>query len=281
MMRPLFLEFPDAGGAWTLDHLAPGQFMWGRDLMVAPAPHGESPAPYPVLLPPGDWYDYWTGRLVTGARDAEVMVEGRLRPAGGGGGTGLRLLTVTPRRETLPVYVRAGAIVPRHGVIQSTAEVPQGPLELHVFPAAECRGSVYADDGVGFAYRDGGFLRCRYRGERSADGLAVREESAEGSFQPWWRDIAVILHDVPPPWPRSWSNGRRCMRAFHGGPRRSPCPARFGGPADQAHERIERRASRLTRDQPNELVPQALHALTDRAPACRSDEQSYGTKRLV
>lgn len=199
MMRPLFLEFPDAGGPWTLDHLAPGQFMWGRDLMVAPAPHGESPAPYPVLLPPGDWYDYWTGRLVTGARDAEVMVEGRLRPASGGGGTGLRLLMVTPRRETLPVYVRAGAIVPRHGVIQSTAEVPQGPLELHVFPAAECRGSVYADDGIGFAYRDGGFLRCRYRGDWSADGLAVREESAEGSFQPWWREIAVILHDVPPP----------------------------------------------------------------------------------
>ncbi len=199
MMRPLFLEFPGVGGAWTLDHLAPTQFMWGDALMVAPAPHGESSAPYPVLLPPGDWYDYWTGRLVTDTRDAEVMVEGRVRPVSGIGGAGLRLLQVVPRLEVLPVYVRAGAIVPRHGVIQSTAEVPQGPLELHVYPAAECHGSLYVDDGLGHAHRDGGYLRCRYRGERSSDGLVVREERAEGRFEPWWGEIAVILHDVPPP----------------------------------------------------------------------------------
>ena len=198
MMRPLFLEFPEAGGAWTLDHLAPGQFMWGDELMVAPAPLGESPAPYQVLLPPGDWYDYWTGRLVSGAKDVRVTVEGRAQ-AGGDGGSGLRMLTVTPRDDILPVFVRAGAIVPRHGVIQSTVEVPQGPLELHVYPGRTCRGSLYVDDGVGFAYRDGGFRRCRYRGEDSEGALVVREEAAHGSFPAWWNEVAVTLHDVAPP----------------------------------------------------------------------------------
>ncbi len=198
MMRPLFLEFPDASCEWTLDHLAPAQFMWGGQLMVAPAPFGESPAPYQVLLPPGEWYDERTGRLVVGAGPARVAVEGRALP-GGDGGSGLRLLQVTPDDAILPVFVRAGAIIPRQAVVQSTAEVPLGPLELHVYPADTCDGALYADDGVSLGYRDGLFLRCRYRGERTADGLVVRELAQEGRYEPWWHAIAVILHDVGPP----------------------------------------------------------------------------------
>ena len=197
MMRPLFLEFPDAGDGWTLDHLAPTQFMWGDHLLVAPAPHGESPAPYAVLLPPGDWYDHRTGRLVVDAEPARVTVEGRVRK-GGDGRSGLRLLSVTPSDDSMPAYVRAGAIIPRHGVIQSTAEVPGGPLELHVYPAGSCRGSLYADDGASHAHHTGSFRRCRYDGDRQGDDLLLREAVTQGDLGPWWRQIALILHDVPP-----------------------------------------------------------------------------------
>jgi alpha-glucosidase len=198
MMRPMFLEFPDAGGAWTLDHAAPAQFMWGPDLLVAPPPHGESPAPYQVLLPPGDWFDFQTGlRVGAEARNAVVSIEGRAQ-AGGDGSSGLRVLSVTPA-EVLPVFVRAGSIIPRHGVIQSTGEVPQGPLALHVYPGPDCRGSLYLDDGTSPAYRAGHFLRCDLRCEDTVEGLTVRQARSEGPFQPWWQEIEIILHDVDEP----------------------------------------------------------------------------------
>ena len=196
MMRPMFLEFPEAGGRWTLDHAAPTQFMWGPDLLVAPVPHGEQPSPYAVLLPPGDWYDYWTGLRVE-APDAVITVEGRvrLRTEGDAPGSGLRLLPVTPTLEVLPVLVRAGAIIPRQPPVQSTEQVPDGPLQLHVYPGPNCRGALYADDGTSFAYRDGGFLRSTFRCEETAEGLLVREAERAGAFRPWWQEIEVVVHD--------------------------------------------------------------------------------------
>ncbi len=198
MMRPMFLQFPEAGGRWTLDHAAPTQFMWGPDLLVAPPPHGEQPGPYPVLLPPGDWYDYWTGLRVDQAPDAVITVEGRarLRREADAPGPDLRLLSVSPTLEVLPVFVRAGAIIPRQKLVQSTGQVPDGPLQLHVYPGPDCRGTFYADDGTSFAYRDNGFLRCFYRCDETVAGLVVREAARTGSFPPWWRAVEVVVHDV-------------------------------------------------------------------------------------
>ncbi len=200
MMRPMFLEFPEAGGRWTLDHAAPTQFMWGPDLLVAPPPHGEQLSPYPVLLPPGDWYDYWTGLRVTGASGAVLTVEGRARPRtdADGPGSGLRLLPVTPVPELLAVFVRAGAIIPRQPLVQDTGQVPDGPLQLHVYPGPDCRGALYADDGTSFAYRSGGFLRLAYRGETTAGGTVLREADRSGSFRPWWREVEIVLHEADP-----------------------------------------------------------------------------------
>ena len=206
MMRPMFLEFPDAGGRWTLDHASPTQFMWGPDLLVAPPPHGEQPSPYPVLLPPGDWYDYWTGLRVADAQEAVITVEGRARARteADGPGPDLRLLPVTPALEVLPVFVRAGAIIPRQPLVQSTEQVPDGPLRLHVYSGPDCRGTLYADDGTSFAYRGGGFLRCVFRCEETADGLLLREAERLGTFQPWWREVEVVVHEVEAPDSPDW-----------------------------------------------------------------------------
>ena len=46
------------------------------------------------------------------------------------------------------MFVRAGTILPRQPLVQSTMQVPQGPLELDVYPGEDCRGELYFDDGV-------------------------------------------------------------------------------------------------------------------------------------
>ena len=67
-----------------------------------------------------------------------------------------QVITVTPALDRLPVFVRAGAILPGQALVQSTSETPQGPLSLDVYPGDDCRGTIYADDGHSMAYAQTG-----------------------------------------------------------------------------------------------------------------------------
>jgi alpha-glucosidase len=178
MMRPLFMEFPDAEAGRPLDLASPGQFMWGPDLLVAPASFGEQPAPYTVTLPPGGWYDYWTGVKV-----GESTSESPLRRK------------ITPRLDVLPIFVRAGAIIPRQPLVQNAGERPEGPLQLDVYPGPDCHGSIYQDAGDGFAYRAGDYYRATFGCRSTPDGLVVSRNPTEGAFRPWWREITIVAHD--------------------------------------------------------------------------------------
>jgi len=182
IMRPVFYDYPALLSAPCDQSMA---FTVGRDLLVAPSPKPESPQPYDVCLPAAGWYDYWTGLRVEGERVKEV-----------------------PSLERLPLFVRAGAILPRQPLTGSTAERPSGPLELHVYPGPDCRGELYADDGVTLAYRRGAFLRQEIRCRRTTEGLVVEFGARAGSHAPWWSAIAVTVH------------GRSGGGAVRSGPRR-------------------------------------------------------------
>jgi alpha-glucosidase len=168
IMRPVFYDYPQSINA-TCDQSM--TFTLGRDLLIAPPPHMESPQSYDVCLPAGGWYDYWTGQRVAQARVSE-----------------------TPRLDTLPVFVRAGAILPRQPLVQSTAEIPDGPLELDVYPGDDCRGTLYADDGHSMAYAGGGYARQTVRCSVTADGVAVTFDTPDGTYTPWWKAIRVVIH---------------------------------------------------------------------------------------
>ncbi len=189
IMRPLFLEFPHATADGTPIDLEAGggEFLFGRDLLIAPNPSPEEVAPYEIALPPGVWYDYWTGerldrRTATGPRDLEQ------RDAV----LALKPLLRVPKLEELPVYVRAGSIVPMAPLVQSTEETPKGPLTLRVYAGDDCRGEVYVDDGKSFAYRKGAFVRESFTCSVGANGaLTVDMGRREGRSKPWWTAVQV------------------------------------------------------------------------------------------
>ena len=195
--RPLFLEFPHAtSDNHPLDADAPGEFMFGPDILVADSPSPEEVAPYEVHLPPGVWYDYWSGqrfdrRAPISARDQEIR-----DPALPLKLLSLQPIMVTPKLDELPVYARAGAIVPMQPVTESTSETPNGPLTLRVFapaaPGDACDGELYLDDGISYNFRSGQFLRLHLHCSLSPSGaLSVAIGKAEGSFVPWWKEIRV------------------------------------------------------------------------------------------
>ena len=149
MMRPLFMEFPEAAGGYALDLEGGNQFMWGSALLVAPAPYPEEVDRYQVILPPGDWYDYWTGARIANPAPATLTGgSGTTAEAGDDPEQMPHRVDRTPQLDRLPVFVRAGSIIARQPLVQSTSETPQGPLELAIYPGPNCQGAVYIDDGT-------------------------------------------------------------------------------------------------------------------------------------
>jgi alpha-glucosidase len=188
MMRPLFLEFPEGtADKHPLDLDAGHEFMLGAALLVAPPPYAENPDAYWITLPPGTWFDFWTGQKAEGTQEGAAPPHPALPPA----------VKVTPKLEELPVFVRAGSILPLQPLVQHTAQVPQGPLELHVYPGPGCKGSLYLDDGHSFAYKKGAFLRQEFTCEPEARGLRVKLARPTGSFPAWWKTLDIVVHDWP------------------------------------------------------------------------------------
>jgi alpha-glucosidase len=183
IMRPVFYDYPDALGNCD-QQLA---FTLGRGVLVWGPSRPESPESFDICLPKGGWYDYWTGLPVTEAK-----------------------LTETPKLDYLPVFVRAGTILPRQPLVQSTAETPQGPLSLDIYPGPDCRGDLYLDDGLTV---NGAKLRQTIRCSITAKGLSLQFGPRTGSYKPWWKSIAVTVH--------GWNGGA----VIRGGPAASYDPA--------------------------------------------------------
>jgi len=110
------------------------QFMVGEDLLVAPLFAGQQTRK--VILPPGKWFDFYTGKLVG---EGEVI-------------------TTTPGLDIIPVYVRDGGIIPMMPVV-SKIGTEKLPVEVRHYGQKESSYNLYDDDGVTFDYEKGAFTR--------------------------------------------------------------------------------------------------------------------------
>jgi alpha-glucosidase len=196
IMRPLFLEFPDAAPDHhpiDTDHDAAGEFLLGPDLLIAPAPYPDALGTYLVELPSSNWYDYWTGaKIVLLAATADtnlIAVTAHKTPL---------VLRISPELATLPVFVRAGSILPIAPIVQSTNEIPQGPLTLRVYAGDQCEGALYQDDGKTYAYQHGSYLRMKFSCEKTAEGMHLKIGPHEGTYPAWWKEIRAEIFGWTP-----------------------------------------------------------------------------------
>jgi len=196
MVRPVFLEYPEimAPNAPTFDNLD-SEFLLGPDLLVAPPPYGETLDAYVVRYPPGDWYDFWTGKKMPPqpfgpniVQVANAVAHPESAPKFSGP------TAIRPALDTLPVYIRGGSILPMQPLIQSTDETPQGPLELRVYPGQNCRGSLYLDDGHTFQYQHDDFLRQEFECQVEGSALKLKFGTREGTYTAWWKAFEVVIY---------------------------------------------------------------------------------------
>ncbi len=149
VMRPLALETDGGGECWRVEH----EWFLGPDLLVvAVLDDGLAPAAVEVVLPPGGWVDYWTGELLQG-------------PA--------RFVETVPIQR-VPLYVRAGAVVPLGPPGASTDAIPAGTWELHAFAGPVRTTVVHGPHGT-----------ARYRpvsgGAPGSEAMAPSGTAADGS----------------------------------------------------------------------------------------------------
>ena len=170
MMRAMWLHYPDDPVA-----VARGdQFLWGRDLLVAPVVE-RGAASRKLYLPKGTWFDFWTSERTEGGREIE------------------RAVTL----ETTPLYVRAGAIIPMGPVKQYVDQPVDAPLSLTIYPGADGTTGIYEDDGRSFDYRKGQFMRMALAWQDSARRLALTLVPGSRMLPPASRLIEIKLAGQP------------------------------------------------------------------------------------
>jgi alpha-glucosidase len=190
MMRPLFFEFPNGAlDGKPLDETDSNSFMLGASLLIADSPYPDTLDNYAVALPPVGWYNYWTGARVEGSAGRTAIDNTKVQQPE---------VTIHPSIDTLPVFVRAGSIIPEQPLVQSTSEKPEGPLSLRVYPpvkaGGECSGSFYLDDGVSTAYQNGEVLRMHFECLQNSNGMTLTVSPHEGSFGAWWNQLSVEVY---------------------------------------------------------------------------------------
>ncbi|WP_428312892.1 TIM-barrel domain-containing protein [Hydrocarboniphaga sp.] len=136
IMRGLALDFPnDAKGKDVKD-----AYMFGKSILVAPVYRYQATS-RSVYFPAGaDWYNAYTGEKVQGGNSQ----------------------TVAAPLDQIPLFVKAGAILPTGPVTQYVDQKPDAPLTLYVYTGANGRYGLYEDDGVSNGYQKGNFTRIAF-----------------------------------------------------------------------------------------------------------------------
>jgi alpha-glucosidase len=174
VLRPLLYEFPSDPATYQLHD----QVMLGPFVLAAPVyqPGRDYRA---VYLPAGDWYDWWTNEVLSGP--VHVLAHAPL--------------------ERMPLYVRAGAILPMGPDLRFTAEKPLDPLTLHLYPG-EGTFTLYEDDGHTFAYERGEHCTTRYRlyrdlgADQTTSVLKFDIGERVGNYHPPDRRLILAVHGV-------------------------------------------------------------------------------------
>jgi alpha-glucosidase (family GH31 glycosyl hydrolase) len=134
VIRALWLHYRDDPAAVSRGD----EYLYGRDILVAPVVE-KGATSRSLYLPRGEWYDFWTHERLEGGREMARKVD----------------------LETIPLFVRAGAIIPMGPIRQYVDEKVEAPLALWVHPGADGDFSLYEDDGKTFNCRLGEFMKIR------------------------------------------------------------------------------------------------------------------------
>ncbi|MDZ7260814.1 MAG: DUF5110 domain-containing protein, partial [candidate division KSB1 bacterium] len=168
IVRPLVMEYPNDDN--VINNIS--EWLFGDDLLVHPivTPGAATVA---IYLPKGQWLDYWTGHCYTGPTELLYQVT----------------------REDIPIFVKAGAVIPTSpaGHFADDPET-QGLLMLNCYPGSEDSCLLYEDDGLTYDYEKGIYCVTPIWHTQDKSWAVLRIESRQGNFEPPSRDFLAQFH---------------------------------------------------------------------------------------
>jgi len=180
-LHPLYYDWPDQAAAYQSRE----EYVFGDQMLAAPvtapADKVSGLAAEKVWLPKGEWIEWPTGKHFTGPATVD------------------RAFSI----DQIPVYLRAGAIVPMQPPMLYTGQKPVDPLIVNVWPLAPGTSSsyeVYEDSGVAVEYQKGVFARTPIKATQTGDTLRVEIGPVAGSYPGMLHARAYELR-LPADWP--------------------------------------------------------------------------------
>jgi alpha-D-xyloside xylohydrolase len=153
MMRPLVMDFRTDQRARNVGD----EFMFGPAIMVAPVSEPGATTKH-IYLPNTLWYDFWTGKCVNGGEAID---------------------TAAPL-DRIPLFVRAGAILPMGPDVQYAQERPADPIELRIYPGADGDFTLYEDENDTYDYERGAYATIPMHWDDGKHLLTIGDR--EGKF---------------------------------------------------------------------------------------------------
>ncbi|HYK53686.1 MAG TPA: TIM-barrel domain-containing protein [Candidatus Eremiobacteraceae bacterium] len=180
LVQPLFWEFPNdpnvTDGKYAMAAAKTDEWMFGDEMLAAPI-FGEGQAHRSIYLPPGTWYDYFRGTRYAGSS----TISYRVNP---------------DTWSDIPLFIRAGAIVPTQDVEQYVGEHPITRVYLDVWPGADGSFTYYDDDGETYAYEHGDNYSQQLTSTWSGGGENFVAETPTGSYTPALRAFLLKVHGI-------------------------------------------------------------------------------------
>ncbi|MEO6965276.1 MAG: TIM-barrel domain-containing protein [Acidobacteriaceae bacterium] len=154
MMRPLVMDWRTDRNVWNIGD----EFMFGPNLLVSPVTQRGATSRWVYLPASPAWYDFWTGKKMKGQQRIEVSAP----------------------LDRIPVYVRAGSILPLGPEIEWAGQKSSAPIELRIYRGADGNFELYEDAGDTYAYEKGERSIIPIHWQEASRTLTVR--AREGSF---------------------------------------------------------------------------------------------------
>lgn len=166
LMRPLPYEYPTD----TYCQNITDQFLFGSSILVCPVTH-ENVAKREVYLPEGQWIDFWTGKQFEG--NNQILADAPL--------------------ERLPLFIKAGAIIPVGPQVQYAAQQSTESLKIVIYPGANGNYVLYEDEGISYRYENGAFSLIRFEWDDAQKQLTIHKRQGEYPGMLQERQFEVIL----------------------------------------------------------------------------------------
>lgn len=166
LMRALVMDFGDDKNVLNIGT----EFMYGPSLLVAPVTEHKART-WPVYLPAGTgWYDFHTGKYFEGG--ATIKADAPL--------------------EHMPLFVKAGAILPTGPELQYTSEKKADPLTLYVYTGANGAFDLYEDEGLTNDYQKGQYTIIPFSYDDASQTLKIGERKGTYAGMPERRTIEIV-----------------------------------------------------------------------------------------